>query len=126
MDSFSSLCFLVSIFRLSSRTAGITFLSASGGSRAIFYGPCLFPCLKQFSCLCCSLEFCCYILSLFQCLSLNRLEACARLCLLKNLPLIMYVEHSLISLNIDANRIVFVYQCLERALKDLLIIHCRR
>ena len=31
---------------------------------------------------------------------------------------------NLILFNIDANRIVFVYQCLERALKDLLSIHC--
>ena len=71
MASFSSLCFPVSIFRLSYRVAGITILGTSGLTTAIFYDRSLYLCLSQFSCLCCSLKFCCCISSSFQCLSLN-------------------------------------------------------
>ena len=32
----------------------------------------------------------------------------------------------LMLVNININRIVFIYQSIKRALKDLLSIHCRR
>ena len=128
MASFSSLWFLVSTFRLwggSCWIGGITFfLGTSGTSVPIFYDPCLYPYLTQSSCLCCSLNFCCCIPSPFQCLSLNCLEACISLCLLKNLSLIMHVL-TLVLFNIDTNRIIFVYQCPKLTLRDFLSIHCR-
>ena len=99
ITSFSSLRFLVSLYGLSRRTARWSFIdlfnilgvSSSGGATGYFLWPCLCPCLSQFSCLCCSLNFCCYILSSFLCLILNHLEAYICLCLLKNLLLITHV-----------------------------------
>ena len=35
-------------------------------------------------------------------------------------------KEALIDFNINGNRIVFIYQCIQYALKDLLSIHCRR
>ena len=108
MAILPSLYYSANIFRISSWVTGrsftgssvlfiiitfscATFFALSGTGEGIFYDPCLCISLSQFLCLCWSLKFYCCILSSFQCLSSNHLEACIYPCLLKNVPLIMHV-----------------------------------